>query len=323
MIRLSQDTEGSGATEYVVSLVVVALVGFAGLETLGGSFGNAIGQETEGRGAGFPVAVGAQASVWREAAELARGVRKLSGAADLPDPAVVELASTEARRLHSLEEIRRVAAELSDEEWRPRLAPGIDPDAKWKDLPLVAVDFEGAQGRAHEIGLAEIDHGALLDSMTVRVAPEGDLPQRATELRKLEGADDTSSPVFAEKIDRIVTFLEGRVPFAYNYSWDAKQLLTEWEKLPHPPANTPAAAVEGVEWIDVLDWVRMLRHEPSNNPPVRRFGESRGKSSSTPTRRRSTHARRPASCSPRGRNARDLRRGHSAAGRVPKIAAHH
>ena len=263
--RTGNRSPGSTSLETIVLLAFVGLAGAAGLTAVGGSFRADIAGDAAGASAALlatnatPVTTG-----YGPAAPLsaqAGAISAIRGAAELAAHAADEVSS-----LVSFDEVKKLAAELPDEDWRPRLAPGFDPDARWQDLPMVVIDFEGREGLAHEVGFAEITKGELLDTATVRMNPEGDVPARAVELRKLDDeATSSEAPVFSEKVQRIHSYLRERLPVAYNYRWDAKQLQIEWGKLERAPRPKPAAAVQGVEWIDVLDWVRMLRYEPSGN----------------------------------------------------------
>jgi DNA polymerase-3 subunit epsilon len=71
---------------------------------------------------------------------------------------------------------------------------------------------------------------------------------------------------FAQVIQDVLPFLEGRIPVAYNYFFDSRFLWAEARRA-GLQASAPALAQDGV-WIDPLVWARELQKDEKGHKLV-------------------------------------------------------
>ncbi len=143
------------------------------------------------------------------------------------------------------------------------LASTFDAQARWQDLPLVVVDFEttglsAESDRVLEIGMVCIDAGVVTEVENILINPGIPVPEEASAVHGITDEMLADAPVFSACCERIARRLTGRIPVAYNASFDAPFLRAEWARAGADATNIPALSPE-VTWLDPLVWVREVQ----------------------------------------------------------------
>ncbi|MGF1465427.1 MAG: exonuclease domain-containing protein [Sandaracinaceae bacterium] len=146
------------------------------------------------------------------------------------------------------------------------LAPGVEPDLPWAAASLVVLDFEttgleAAVDRVLEVGVACFDDGVLTASQNWLVNPTIPVPEASVAVHGISDEMLADQPRFEQVWPEIRTYLQGRLPVAYNAGFDKGFLIAELERMGEPTwgDDLPAAMQSEVEWIDPLVWVRELQ----------------------------------------------------------------
>lgn len=151
------------------------------------------------------------------------------------------------------------------------MAAGFEPGAEWATSPFVVVDFETTGldanvDRIIEIGAACFRNGVLEESKFWLVHPGIPIPPETTEITGINDEMVKDALPFAQVIQDALSFLEGRIPVAYNHFFDSRFLWAEARRA-GLQANVPALAQDGV-WIDPLVWARELQKDEKGHKLV-------------------------------------------------------
>lgn len=145
------------------------------------------------------------------------------------------------------------------------LAAGFEPDMAWASSSFAVIDFEttgldAAVDRVLEMGIVCFDDGVLSGAQNWLIHPTIPVPEAASAVHGITDEMLANEPRFEEIWNEIRPYLDGRLPVAYNASFDKKFLLAELERMGEPTwgEQLPAAMQSDVEWIDPLVWVREL-----------------------------------------------------------------
>ncbi|MGB0679096.1 MAG: PolC-type DNA polymerase III [Polyangiales bacterium] len=143
------------------------------------------------------------------------------------------------------------------------LCASFAADGDWQAFPWVVVDFEttGLDAQTHrvlEIGLVCFDAGELTARHDFLINPQMPVPEEARAVHGITDEELAQAPTFAELLPRITELVQGRLPVAYNASFDRGFLLAELARVGAVDAPAPAFDPE-VQWIDPLVWVRELQ----------------------------------------------------------------
>lgn len=146
------------------------------------------------------------------------------------------------------------------------LAEELAADTDWARCAFAVVDFEttgldSENDRVLEMGIVCFDDGQLTARHNFLINPGIPVPEEARRVHGIGDAELANAPRFEEVYAEIATLLAGRVPVAYNASFDKKFLLAECRRCARLSLNVPPppAFREDVEWIDPLVWVRELQ----------------------------------------------------------------
>jgi DNA polymerase-3 subunit epsilon len=151
----------------------------------------------------------------------------------------------------------------------PGLCGDFDVAAAWRDLPLVALDFETTglspeSDRIIEIGAVCFDGGQRGARMNRLVNPGIPVPEEARSVHRISDEELESAPAFADVFGEFRDLLGGRLPIAYNSDFDRDFLHAEFNRLDtaeSADAGLPPALQPNVAWIDPLVWIRELQRD--------------------------------------------------------------
>ncbi len=154
----------------------------------------------------------------------------------------------------------------------PTTAQGIasefDANVALLELPLAVIDTETtgrdpARGdRIIEIAVVYFDRGMVSGRHSLLIDPGVPIPADSTAVHGITDADVRGKPRFDAVARDVLGLLAGRIPVAYNASFDRTFLFSEMRKAGFPPANEralPPAMRNNVDWIDPLVWARALQ----------------------------------------------------------------
>lgn len=159
------------------------------------------------------------------------------------------------------------------------IAEGFEPTAPWTDLPLVVIDFEttgtdASVDRVIEIGLVGFHRGEMQFREALLVNPGIPIPEESRAIHGITDEELVGAPTFGQALPQILGMLEGRLPVAYNASFDRGFLLAELERVRGTGvlaqvATLPPALAPDVQWIDPLVWAREILKDQKS----RRLGD--------------------------------------------------
>jgi DNA polymerase III subunit epsilon len=115
----------------------------------------------------------------------------------------------------------------------------IDPDRVWHDNGFAVFDTETTgvepDSKAVEIAVVHVD-GANDDVSTwsVMLNPGCSIPKGASKIHGITDAKVKEKGAFADVYDELVLQLRGKVPVAYNFSYDWQILRNEAKRLGKP-----------------------------------------------------------------------------------------
>lgn len=139
-------------------------------------------------------------------------------------------------------------------------------DALMSELPMVAIDTEttgksAATDRIVEVACVAWQDGAVVGRYTWLVNPGCPIPEDAVKVHGITDEDVRDRPPFAQIVDALLEALQGRVPLAYNASFDLAFISAELHRAGMDRTRVPPAARRNVEWIDPLVWARELHRD--------------------------------------------------------------
>lgn len=151
------------------------------------------------------------------------------------------------------------------------LANDLEPDRLLADSALALIDTETtgkdpARGdRVIEIGVVWFDNGKVTERFSTLIDPGIPIPAELTAVHGISDADVKGKPKFDLALaKKISEWLKGRVPVAYNASFDRAFIYAEMRRAGIAPSTQlalPPALRTNVEWIDPLVWSRIANPE--------------------------------------------------------------
>jgi DNA polymerase-3 subunit epsilon len=145
------------------------------------------------------------------------------------------------------------------------LAKELAVDLDWRTAAFAVIDFETtgldpSVDRVLEMGIVCFDDGELVSRHNWLVDPGIPVPEEARKIHGITDEDLENAPRFEEIFPEIVGLLSGRLPVAYNATFDKRFLHAELERLGGAREEEPPPALrDDVVWIDPLVWVRELQ----------------------------------------------------------------
>ncbi len=148
------------------------------------------------------------------------------------------------------------------------LTQEIDGITPFLDVPLAVIDTETtgkdpARGdRIVEVAVVWVDRGQVTGRHALLVDPCMPIPAEASAVHGIHDADVKGKPKWDGIAKQLVSLLAGRLPVAYNASFDRAFLYSEMRRVgttPGPDRTLPPALRTTVEWLDPLVWARALQ----------------------------------------------------------------
>lgn len=132
------------------------------------------------------------------------------------------------------------------------------------DLPIVSIDTETtgrdpAVDRIVEVAAVIYENREIVGRKSWLINPERPIPQEATDVHKISDADVAEQPTFKELAVEILGVFAGRVPLAYNASFDKQFLTAEFNRCNLDLSKPVPVLRQNVEWLDPLVWVREIQ----------------------------------------------------------------
>ena len=145
----------------------------------------------------------------------------------------------------------------------------FEPGSSWEDIPLVVVDFEttgrdSQTDRVIEVGLVTFEKGTVSSRESLLVNPGIAVPEESRAVHGITDEELAGAPDFASVMPRVLELLQGKLPVAYNASFDRGFLLEEIRRAAPEgmtPGDMPPAARDEVVWVDPLVWAREILTE--------------------------------------------------------------
>lgn len=130
-------------------------------------------------------------------------------------------------------------------------------------IPLVVIDFETTgtspeEDRILEVGMVGFDNGELTFRESLLVNPRIPVPEEARAVHGISDEELTGAPTFDEVLPTLVELLKGRLPVAYNASFDRAFLHAETARVQRAIPGLPPAMRNDVVWLDPLVWAREI-----------------------------------------------------------------
>jgi DNA polymerase-3 subunit epsilon len=149
------------------------------------------------------------------------------------------------------------------------LCQEFEPGASWEDIPITVIDFEttgrdSETDRVIEIGLVTFEKGKVSSRESWLVNPGIPVPEESRAVHGITDEELEGAPDFATVMPRLLELLQGKLPVAYNVSFDRGFLLTEIARAAPKgmtPGDMPPAARDDVVWVDPLVWAREILKE--------------------------------------------------------------
>ena len=142
--------------------------------------------------------------------------------------------------------------------------PGVAADAAWREIEIALVDVEttgrdAGTDRVVELGIAVGRGGEIVARYNWLINPGVPIPDGARAVHGISDDDVKDAPSFGAVAGEIAAALEGRVPGAYNASFDKGFVTAEFARLGQPALSDSVVALRReVEWIDPLVWAREI-----------------------------------------------------------------
>ena len=149
------------------------------------------------------------------------------------------------------------------------LSREFEPGSAWQDNPFIVIDFEttgrdSQTDRVIEIGLVTFDKGQVTSRESLLVNPGVPVPEESRAVHGITDEELAGAPDFATLMPRVIDLLRGKLPVAYNASFDRGFLMAEIDRV-SPGGTTagdlPPAARPDVAWVDPLVWAREILKE--------------------------------------------------------------
>jgi len=149
------------------------------------------------------------------------------------------------------------------------LCQEFEPGSSWEDIPFVVIDFEttgrdSKTDRVIEIGLVTFEKGKVGSRQSLLVNPGIPVPEESRAVHGISDEELEGAPDFATVMPRVLESLQGKLPVAYNASFDRGFLIEEIGRAAPEgmtPGDMPPAARDEVVWVDPLVWAREILKE--------------------------------------------------------------
>ncbi|MEM9865116.1 MAG: 3'-5' exonuclease [Myxococcota bacterium] len=147
----------------------------------------------------------------------------------------------------------------------PGLCAEFEAGARWVDLPMAVIDFEttgtdSSVDRVIEIGVVGFRAGRVEFREGLLVNPQIPIPEESRAVHGITDEELAGAPTFAQVVPKVVELLEGRLPVAYNASFDRGFLLAEVARVRGAltAGALPPAMRTDIVWVDPLVWAREI-----------------------------------------------------------------
>lgn len=145
----------------------------------------------------------------------------------------------------------------------------FEPGSSWQDIPVVVIDFEttgrdSETDRVIEIGLVTFEKGRVTNRESLLVNPRVPVPEESRAVHGITDEELAGAPDFAMVMPRVFELLQGKLPVAYNASFDRGFLHAEIRRAAPEgmtPGDMPPAVRDEVVWVDPLVWAREILKE--------------------------------------------------------------
>ncbi len=145
----------------------------------------------------------------------------------------------------------------------------FEPGSAWEDIPVVVIDFEttgrdAETDRVIEVGLVTFEKGKVSHRESLLCNPGVPVPEESRAVHGITDEELAGAPEFAAIMPRVLELLQGKLPVAYNASFDRSFLMAELNRAAPKgmtPGDLPPAAREEVVWVDPLVWAREILKE--------------------------------------------------------------
>lgn len=149
------------------------------------------------------------------------------------------------------------------------IASELDAERPWTECPVALLDVETTGTNAEidrviEVGVVVGLNGVIVERYGWLVNPGQPISPESTAVHGIKDEDVADKPPFSAIAHELLDALAGRVPAAYNASFDRGFILAELERAGIRPASPPPAMRREVDWLDPLVFARELyKHEDS------------------------------------------------------------
>lgn len=144
------------------------------------------------------------------------------------------------------------------------VAEGFAQDAPWREYDIALIDVEttgtdASVDRVIELGIV-IGRGVeVVERHNWMINPGMPIPAQSREIHGISDEDVKDAPPFAKVAQEIIAVMKGRIPAAYNATFDKSFVLTELVRA-NVSLSTPTLA-RSVEWLDPLVWAREIQQD--------------------------------------------------------------
>lgn len=136
---------------------------------------------------------------------------------------------------------------------------------RWNEIPLALIDFEttgtdSTVDRVIEMGVIGFDKGQVSFREGLLINPGVPIPEESRAIHGITDEELEGAPAFEQALPRILELLAGRLPVAYNASFDRGFLLAELNRVEGviTEGTLPPAMRAEVVWVDPLVWAREI-----------------------------------------------------------------
>ncbi len=144
------------------------------------------------------------------------------------------------------------------------VAEGFAQDAPWREYDIALIDVEttgtdASVDRVIELGIVIGRGGEVVERHNWMINPGMPIPAQSREIHGISDEDVKDAPPFAKVAQEIIAVMKGRIPAAYNATFDKSFVLTELVRA-NVSLSTPTLA-RSVEWLDPLVWAREIQQD--------------------------------------------------------------
>jgi DNA polymerase-3 subunit epsilon len=112
------------------------------------------------------------------------------------------------------------------------VAEGFAQDAPWREYDIALIDVEttgtdASVDRVIELGIVIGRGGEVVERHNWMINPGMPIPAQSREIHGISDEDVKDAPPFAKVAQEIIAVMKGRIPAAYNATFDKSFVLTE------------------------------------------------------------------------------------------------